>query len=381
MTRADRNRKYGFWSRTRINGGLSIAYLKTGEVVARGHTPYLEALSKITGRPLQMVDARPTAEARVNRRNHSVSQLNGVDVLVLSLPYTEMYDPFIWTRVSKTPTIYLGYAPLWSYDIRLHFQLPIYETLQALVVHSQYNLRGYLDQGLKRDRIFHMGDPHARNLYDAVSCSDSVGRVIDLLWTPHWTQDWYGYPYGYSTWVWAVHSVLAYAREHSNRQVLVRPHPFLQNTINERIMRGLIPESPFGEAVMSWQKLQKLPNVTISPSERPLTEELLSADVLVTDMSTTAMYGSLAGCRVAVTLNSEGPPVSPWSRKVLSEVHHVSDGSHLNEWLAATYLNVRALTFAQRCRISEQAWSKWASESDQLSFEEGMSRLVESLCG
>ncbi|MBK5238072.1 MAG: hypothetical protein JJE28_03055, partial [Actinomycetales bacterium] len=199
-------------------------------------------------------------------------------------------------------------------------------------------------------------------------------REYALLWTPHWTQDWYGYLAGYSTWVWASRVVNNYAKRNPLEKVLVRPHPMVFSMIADRASRGLIEESPFAQARNEWNELLSLPNVSVSQGTSML-EDLANSRTAVSDYSSVAMYADSANTRLAVTRNVLGPPISTLGRDVLASAPLLETPEQLEEWLS-TLANPQASGRAQSVSTSSVYW-----EADVLppEFSQSVEDLIHAL--
>ena len=309
---------------------ISVVYLETSLEVRDGHELYLDAIRGLPGVELTIVDAGKSSSS--NRSLFSGGKPK-YSVIVLSTPYPEHYSEEALRLIEGGHTLYLGYAPLWSNDKRLHFELEIYKKITVLVCHSEYQARGYLDAGCLDSQILRVGDPRMKLLADAENTSVIKERDYALLWTPHWTQDWYGYLAGYSTWVWASRVVKDYANAHPLEKVLVRPHPMVFGMIADRVSRGLIEESPFAQARKDWDELLSLANVSVSKGTTML-EDLANSSIVVSDYSSVAMYAESAHTRLAVTRNVLGPPISSLGRDVLANAPLLETPKQLESWIS-----------------------------------------------
>lgn len=102
----------------------------------------------------------------------------------------------------------------------------------------------------------------------------SSARRFRLLWGPHhsYAQRWLNFGH----FVDQAEPMLAYAKAHSEMDIVLRPHPFLFGTMTDRDVM-----SP--EELVSWrERWDSLPN-TATDLDTPLPALLLAADALVTD--------------------------------------------------------------------------------------------------
>jgi hypothetical protein len=246
------------------------------------------------------------------------------EVEIFSLPYLEKYSLSNLLE-SKSKKVYLGYAPLWSHDPRLHFELEFYKAMDFIFTRSINEDLGYQSVGIPKGSIIKVVDP---NIVSIISNRD---RGNNFLYTPHWTQTWYGYPKGYSSFIWSVHEVLAQAKTHSSKSIVLRPHPFLSSVISDMKMRGLLPESPFFRAIEAWENLSLLPNVKLSDSS--LSKDICESDVILTDPSTVMIYMNFTNSDTCICYSKDSPPLSSLGEMALESNFQSKDAVSLRSHL------------------------------------------------
>lgn len=324
-------RKLGLRKKPPLPSKPRVVYLASNLEVLEGHDPYLRALRDSGFFEVHIVwgenqnSDSPSDENILEKSNQSNT------LVILSVPYLEKYSEKIQKKLPNFKVVYLGYAPLWSSDRRLHFELDVYSTLSRIFCHSRYELEGFANAGCEKDRLVLIDDKRETLIRKKAFEKADVENVVSLLWTPHWTQDWYGYPFGYSTWLWSTDIILRWAKAHPTKKVILRPHPFFPNMIADRKMRGLLEGSPFDLAAKSYAELQGLENVQMSNSS--LVDDLTDASIIVSDFSSAAIYGVKTSANVVVTFNDYGPPVSPLCRLELGATPQFSTKEGLENWL------------------------------------------------
>lgn len=316
---------------------MKLFYLITSQQVLSGHEFYLSQVLGFFGHDsISFADLRVDVSAPLE----FPESLSGIEVLecseyrtynqteehfqIYSLPYLEKYS-ISDLLDSPSKKIYFGYAPLWSYDPRLHFQLDFYKAMDFIFTTSVNADLGYSSSGISHNSIIKVVDPNITQLMSRKKCGQN------FLWTPHWTQTWYGYPKGYSSFIWSVHEVLAKATNDPHKTFILRPHPFLNDVILDMKMRGLLPESPFALAVAAWDKLNLLPNVEESKSS--LVHDICKSDVILTDPSTVMIYMNFSESVSYTCYAAETPPLSSLGEIALESSPHFGDAKSLRSRL------------------------------------------------
>jgi hypothetical protein len=321
---------------------MNIYYLATSQQVLEGHQSLIEAFTKdklIDN--FFIADLRKNTDIALDLSQFAVNiQVINADQYLLqfptrhtqiySVPYLEMYSHSNLLESNATK-IYCGYAPLWSFDTRLHFELDIYKAMDYLFTTSNNVDDGYVRSGVPSHKLIRIKEPTLDRL------NRPANKSVDLLWTPHWTQSWYGFPNGYSSFIWATGAIFNYANMNPEKSVVIRAHPFLSTVISDFKMRGLIPESPYGLAIADWERLLALPNV--SNSSNTICDDILKAKLIITDPSTIMIYAAYAGANSAVCYTENSPPLSSLGNLALQSSFKIENSSDLTNHLTNSKAN------------------------------------------
>ena len=315
---------------------MKTFYLASSQLVLDGHQPLIDAINRGGFmRKFVVADLRKDSDVRLDLSKFAsqVEVLNGEQYAVqlasnhtqiFSVPYLEHYShPNLLE--SNTRKIYCGYAPLWSYDTRLQFELDVYKAMDYLFTTSSNADLGYSNSGIPINKLIRIKDPNLAHL------KKTSTKTVDLLWTPHWTQSWYGFPNGYSSFIWVTSAIFDYASKNPEKSVVIRPHPFLSTVISDFKMRGLIPESPYGLAIADWERLLALPNVNYSSNT--IYDDILSAKVIVTDPSTVMIYAAYSGANFAICYTENSPPLSSLGNLALQSSYKIENSDVLTNYL------------------------------------------------
>jgi len=229
------------------------------------------------------------------------------DLVLFTDPYVEEYKTEFLLEIPSLKKGFINYAPIWSFDPRLHFQLAFYKKMDLILCYTDYEVKNFYLNGIEIEKLKLVPDLIKSHISKSAISAQNP-RKFFLLWTPHWTDYWYGYPFGYGGWYLYVGILYRFALRNSNLLFLVRPHPFFERTLADYRQEGIINESPIGRGLNFWHKLIELDNVTISESS--LEFDLLSAKYLITDPSTPMVYADAAKIKTAVFRFRGSPPLS-----------------------------------------------------------------------
>ena len=326
-----------------VIGIVNTFYLASGQLELEGHQPLIDAINKGGIRDEFFVaDLRidSTVPLDLSKFASQVEVLNGAQYAlelasnhtqIFSVPYLESYSRTNLLE-SNTRKIYCGYAPLWSYDTRLHFELDAYKVMDYLFTTSSNADDGYVRSGVSSPNLISIKDPTLAYL------NKSCPKSVDLLWTPHWTQSWYGFPNGYSSFIWATSAIFDYASKNPKKSVVIRAHPYLSTVISDFKMRGLIPESPYGLAIADWERLLALPNV--NNSSNTIYDDIINAKRIISDPSTVMIYAAYAGVNAAICYSEGSPPLSSLGSLALQSSFKIENSKDLTNHLNNTQDNL-----------------------------------------
>jgi hypothetical protein len=229
------------------------------------------------------------------------------DLVLFTEPYVEEYKMKFLLETPNLKKVFINYAPLWSFDNRLHFQLAFYKEMDLILCYSEYEMKNFSLNGIAIEKLQFVPDIIKSHISKSAISAQNPRKYF-MLWTPHWTDYWYGYPFGYGGWYLYIGILYRFAKRNSNFLFLVRPHPYFVNKLDEYKQRGVINESPIGRGLHLWNQFIELNNVFMSDSSLEL--DLLSAKYLLTDPSTPMVYADAAKIRTAVFRFRGSPPLS-----------------------------------------------------------------------
>jgi hypothetical protein len=251
------------------------------------------------------------------------------DMILFTEPYIDEYKMEFLLDKPNLKKVFINYAPIWSYDKRLHFQLEFYTKMDLILCYSQYEFINFSLNGIPNDKLKLVPDLIKSHIIKSASTVMKPKKYF-LLWTPHWTDYWYGYPFGYGGWYMYINILYKFSRKNRKLLLLVRPHPYFTVKLDEYRQRGIIDESPIGRGLKLWEDLIGLPNVFFSDSS--LEADLLSAKYLLTDPSTPMVYAEAANLEAAVFRFKGSPPLAEVGDQYLAK-HFKVNKLNLYFWL------------------------------------------------
>ena len=274
------------------------------------------------------------------------------DMILFTEPYVDEYNMRFLLDIPNLKKVYVNYAPIWSHDKRLHFQLEFYAKMDLILCYSEYEVINFSLNGIPNDKLKLVPDLVKSHIIQSANMI-SGARKYFLLWTPHWSDYWYGYPFGYGGWYMYINVLYKFALKNKQLTFLIRPHPFFANKLDEYLQRGVINESPIGRGLKIWQELSGLTNVFFSESS--LETDLLSVKYLLTDPSTPMMYAEAANLETAVFRFKGSPPLAEVGEKYLAK-HCKVNKLNLHFWLIYIKLKLKFnLVFLNRNRVSNSS--------------------------
>jgi len=207
----------------------------------------------------------------------------------LHTPYPEHYPAFFWPTVEKFPLAYAPYAsgfPGGGWD-EGQFGLDTYKKCTWLLATHAGMRDGYLRYGIDPARVLLTGGPM---MYEVQHPSSVPAERNDLLWAPHWMEDFFGKG-SFATWRWVAPLLVAHARAHPETTIVVRPHPFLATSI---------AAAPADDAdANNYRALLALPNVRLS--DRSVVDDVLASDALISEGMSLNVYFATTGRPLGMT--------------------------------------------------------------------------------
>ena len=247
-----------------------------------GHEPGIaEAVAKYSGREAVAVHDERAFRAHL-KKNRPVA-------IWLHTPYPEHYPPFFWPIAEKWPLAYVPYAsgfPTGGWEAG-QFGLDTYKKCTWLLATHEGMRAGYLRNGIPAERVLLTGGPM---MYEIQHPTQSVADHNDILWAPHWIEDYFGTG-SFTTWRWTAPVLLAHARRHPEVSIVVRPHPFLATAIDQA------PEDD--SDALTYRELLALPNVRLS--DRSLVDDVLASDALISEGMSLNVYFATTGKPLGMT--------------------------------------------------------------------------------
>jgi len=295
-------------ARQSASAGLETCWLDLGD--EPNITEAIRAWGDPGATPIRIAGA--AALSRHLRRHRPVA-------IWLQTPYPEHYPDWFWS-IAAGSLGYAGYGlTLSTWDAGL-YGLETYRQARWLITESEDDRQGYLRFGVEPDRVRVLGNPLLYELRTALPAAPEP--IVDVLWAPHWTEDWFGRR-GFSTWRETAPAMLEFAEAHPDRRVRLRPHPLLPAAM----ARG-DAEDPAGRA---YRRLAALPNVTISRG--PLVQDILECAALVTDGVSIIAYWAATGRPLAITRDASSPPFNAIGERLVELSDRIDEPARLASWL------------------------------------------------
>lgn len=291
------------------DAGASVCWLDLGF-----EPGIAETVLEMTSEPTETV-----ATADAFRRHLREHRPLGVWLLT---PFPDHYPDWLLDTADGR-LVYSGYGPnqsTWTHGL---YQLETYARCGWILADSAVSRRGYIDNGTDPRRVLLVGTPLMHEVRRAeASRNSNSDRDIDVLWAPHWTENWFGAT-GYSSWRRNSHVFLDFASRHSERRVLVRPHPLL-----EPMLRDAGPDDADAAA---YRALIDLPNVDVSAGL--MVEDIERARALVTDGVSIIAYFAATGRPMGITRYAESPDSNEIGRALVAASDLLSSEGALAHWL------------------------------------------------
>lgn len=276
-----------------------------------GHEPGIpEFVEKYSGRA-----AVPVHDERALRKHFRDTRPAAV---WLHTPYPEHYPEFFWTLAKKQKLAYVPYAsgfPSGSWEDG-QFGLDTFHMCTWLLATHEGMREGYLRHGIPAEKILLTGGPM---MYEIQHPIDVPSERNDLLWAPHWIEDYFGLG-SFTTWRWVAPLLLAHATAHPERSIVVRPHPFLAKAIEAAAENDADANN--------YRALLALPNVRLS--DRSIVDDVLASDALISEGMSLNVYFATTGKPLGMTRGTITEFTPEWQ-----SVLDISDGLYTPDETAA----------------------------------------------
>lgn len=240
----------------------------------------------------------------------------------LHTPYPEHYPEFFWPIVETWPLAYAPYAsgfPSGGWDDG-QFGLDTYKKCRWLLATHESMRDGYLKNGIQPERILLTGGPL---MFEVQHPSNEPDERNDLLWAPHWMEDYFGKG-SFATWRWVAPLLLAHARAHPEMSIVVRPHPFLAKAIDA--------SAPDDVDAADYRALLGLPNVTLS--QRSVVDDVLASGALLSEGMSLNVYFATTGKPLGMTRGTIVDFPVEW-QKMVDIADELRTPESVAEWLTA----------------------------------------------
>ena len=280
-----------------------------------GHeTGIAEAVKKYSG--------RNSVPVRHERDLDKHLKANRPVAIWLHTPYPEHYPPFFWSSVETWPLAYAPYSsgfPSGSWE-HGEFGLDTFKKCTWLLATHEGMREGYLRHGIAAERILLTGGPI---MYEIQNSPSSPEDRNDLLWAPHWIEDYFGQGC-FTTWRWVAPLLLSHAKAHPEISIVVRPHPFLAAMIEKA--------SPDDADANNYRHLLALPNVR--QSQRSLIDDVLASDALLSEGMSLNVYFATTGKPLGMTRGTVSEITEEW-QFMLDISDELTTAESTTEWLEA----------------------------------------------
>lgn len=237
------------------------------------------------------------------------------DYTFINYPWQRNYQPAYrvdslvsFTRVAYVPyySLPLTNEPADGNGVASHLYTQRSHQLASLVfTQDEFVRAAYAKTSRGNKHVHFVGSPKIDALLAAADgqAGPTKGERLQLVWAPHHSYS----PHWLNFGVFAqMHiKMLAWARDHQELDVVMRPHPFLFGTL---VDRGVLTATELAEWQTAWAEL---PNTSID-SESSAGQILARADLLLTDgISFLAEYPLATGKPAVFIENSGHWPLSP----------------------------------------------------------------------
>jgi hypothetical protein len=241
----------------------------------------------------------------------------------IQTPYPEHYPDWFWSTVEPWPLCFAQYSiqlMTWEHGL---YRLSTYDQCRWILVESSSLRNGYLANKIPPDRVLLAGNP---TLYELRHSDAAQGETSpnDLLWAPHWSQDWFGQR-GFSRWREVAPVLLAWARTHPEKSVAVRPHPLLHDFVDAAA------EDDAGAA--AYRDLLALANTRLS--EASLADDVRRSAALLSDGLSILAYFATTGKPLGLVHDADSPQFCELGYAILGCSDVLSTPEAVEAWLNA----------------------------------------------
>jgi hypothetical protein len=289
--------------------GLDPCWLDLGH--EEGIADFIENYDDFGGKPVAV--GTPAALQKHFAKHKPVA-------IWIQTPYPEHYPDWFWSAVDGQPLCFAQYSismMTWEFGL---YQLSTYGLCRWILVESNALRNGFLANGAPAEHVITADNPILYELRHRPPAEQAITN--DLLWAPHWSQDWFGQR-GFSRWREVAPVLLEFATRHPETRVVVRPHPLLQRAVE------VAEQSDLG--ARAYLDLFSLPNVVLS--DRSIADDVASSAALLSDGLSILAYFAATGKPLGVVHDAESPDFNELGYAILACSDELDSPDAVAEWL------------------------------------------------
>lgn len=265
--------------------------------------------------------------------------------IFLQSPYIDHYPEWFLGLHESAHLAYAGYSLNLVDYFQGQYGAELIKSSKYLLAGSYDEYKNYKKYGNSKSLTVLAGNPLMYELRKKLQLTFNSERGNEiLLWAPHWIEKWEDNPQGFARWENAIRSVTLFAEKNSHKRVIVRPHPLLRAIIeaylnkNSQILNRESKIASLSKNVESilpnFRRLLELSNVHLSKSS--MIEDVLSADVLITEGVSIIGYWATTGKPVLVLRDEMSPKFNLEGERLLQAIDQTTDRSDIFNWIQSS---------------------------------------------
>ena len=265
--------------------------------------------------------------------------------IFIQSPYLDHYPDWFLDLHESVNLAYGGYSLSLVDYFEGQYGSQLVKNSKYLLAGSHDEYKNYMKHASKDSVVVLTGNPlmyTLRKRMESISNPRKVNQI--LLWAPHWIEKWETNGKGFARWDTAFQAVLAFAEQNFDKKVIVRPHPLLHNIIdaylnhNSEILNRESRDAALSDSVTEilpkMKKLLDLRNVELSKAS--MMEDVLSADMLITEGVSIIGYWAATGKPILVLRDSLSPNFNTEGEQLLFATEQASDAADILDWIRRT---------------------------------------------
>ena len=265
--------------------------------------------------------------------------------IFLQSPYVDHYPDWFLDLHDSASLAYSGYSLSLVDYFEGQYGSHLVKNSKYLLAGSHDEYRNYVKYGSKNSIVVLTGNPLMYSLRRRMTLNSNPrnGNQI-LLWAPHWIEKWETNGKEFARWETALRSILTFAEQNIDKKVIVRPHPLLRNVIDaylnhnseilNRESRNAALSDSVTEILPKMKILLELRNVELSNAS--MMEDVLSADILITEGVSIIGYWAATGKPILVLRDSLSPNFNTEGEQLLLATEQASDAVDILDWIRRT---------------------------------------------